>query len=418
MFNVVAVKAPTETELLACRLYNEYAFTINDTIIKARLQEKVKEYYIKKADNEVLDCYNYDAETDKISAYDFIVSLQNLCHSDYLFIEQTNVQGLSLFFKLYKVLYGSFVNTFTTENVNNFIENVIESCEIFKEIVNSIFTDKISTKLFNNTCQKKIDTLKKNNMLLLLSSIIGFINKGIEENIIKNSIEKCLLYHFMISDIKTKDKREDFKNYDSITYRAGGGFIENSAKNLLKNPEDICIKLTEKLFNDLFEHLYSENINPHERFNDVQMKKKKKDKRRQLLFYEKTLMFYYYKQNVPTNILDSTFWIEHMIPNSSEWDGEIDKDRPGNLVPIIESINRSRGNRHIKHYTEHDYKNFMKSIKDIIPTNDEYDEFVKHTPRKATVINNEKYNNFCEKNEKLYVKNIIDCLFCVANKSI
>jgi hypothetical protein len=59
---------------------------------------------------------------------------------------------------------------------------------------------------------------------MILSSIIGYKNKKIDNSIIKKSLEQCLLYHFMVSDLKNKDKKENFKNYDSITYRAGGKF--------------------------------------------------------------------------------------------------------------------------------------------------------------------------------------------------
>ena len=100
---------------------------------------------------------------------------------------------------------------------------------------------------------------------MILCSIIGFKYKRTNISIIKKNLEKCLLYHFMVSDLKNKDKREDFKNHDSITYRAGGSFIENITKNLLSTPEIISNKLTEELFNNLLCQLYNEVNNPYER---------------------------------------------------------------------------------------------------------------------------------------------------------
>ena len=41
-------------------------------------------------------------------------------------------------------------------------------------------------------------------------------------------------------------------------------------------------------------------------------------------------------------MLDNEFSIEHIMPNSSEWEGELDKDRIGNLIPIISEINSQR----------------------------------------------------------------------------
>jgi len=400
----------TETELLACRLFNEVNFDIIDNIFKTELEECIKEYYMTKADGEVLNCYRYDPTKDRINAHDFIVGFQNLCNKKFSnFIDKTDVDGLSLYFKLYKALYGSYINTFTTNNVNIFKEKILDSCNILNQVIITIFTDKINSKLFNNACQEKLHTLKKNNLFMILSCIIGFKNKNTATHIIKKNLEKCLLFHFMVSDLKNKDEREYFKNSDSITYRAGGGFIENATKNLLSNPEIISIKITEELFNKLICQLYNEVNNPYERKMDNG--KNKNDKRRPLKFFEKTIMFYYYKEKIPINMLENKFSIEHICPNSSEWNGELDKDRTGNLIPIISAINSSRGNRHInEYYKTKNGESFCEFIKDIIPEINIYNKIVSHE-KKPIIINNELYNTMCKENELKYKQNFIDCLF-------
>ena len=400
----------TETELLACRLFNEFNFDFIDKIFKTELEECIKEYYTIKADGEVLNCYNYDPTIDKINAHDFIVGFQNLCNKKYpKFIEKTDVDGLSLFFKLYKALYGSYTNTFTSENVNDFKEKIMYSCEIFNQIILSIFTDKINSKLFNNSCQEKITTLKKNNMFMIISCIIGFKNNKTDASIIKKNLEKCLLYHFFVSDLKDKDKREEFKNHDSITFRGGGAIIEGATKSLLIAPEIISNKLTEELFNKLLTQLFIEVNNPYER--KLENGKNKNDKRRFLKFFEKTIMFYFYKEKIPTNMLENEFSIEHICPNSSEWDGELDKDRTGNLIPIISTINSSRGNKHINEYSKtKNGESFCEFIKDIIPKSNLYDNIVFHE-KKPIIQSNELYNNMCKQNEETYTQNFIDCLF-------
>jgi len=400
----------TDTELLACRLFNEYNFDIIDNIFKTELEECIKEYYNNKADGEVLNCFSYDTSMHKINAHDFIVGFQNLCNKKYpKFIDKTDVDGLSLYFKLYKALYGSYTNTFTSENIDDFKEKIMYSCDIFNQIISDIFTDKISSKLFNNSCQEKINTLKKNNIFMIMSCIIGFKNKKTDISTIKKNLEKCLIYHFFVSDLKDKEKREDFKNYDSITYRAGGSFIENVTKNLLSNPEYISNRLTKKIFDDLLCQLYFEVNNPYER--KLENGKPKNDKRRTLKFFEKTIMFYFYKEKIPTNMLEKEFSIEHICPNSSEWDGELDKDRTGNLIPIISTVNCSRGNKHINEYTKtKDGESFRKFIKEIIPKCDVYDKIISHE-KKPIIISNKLYNDMCEENEKKYKQNCIDCLF-------
>ena len=189
----------------------------------------------------------------------------------------------------------------------------------------------------------------------------------------------------------------------------GKGSIDKNAKNLLSYPEEISATLNKDLFDKLLYELFNETNYPHERKLDNG--NNKNDKRRKLKFFEKTLMFYYYKGKIPTNMLDNEFSIEHIMPNSSEWEGELDKDRTGNLIPIISTINSQRGNKHIDSYKKtKDGTEFCKFIKDIIPDYKEYNTIINHD-KKPTIIDNEKYNKLCEKNEKIYQENFINYLF-------
>ena len=110
-------------------------------------------------------------------------------------------------------------------------------------------------------------------------------------------------------------------------------------------------------------------------------------------------------------MLENEFSLEHIIPNSSEWKDKLDKDRTGNIIPIISTINYQRGNKHIENYrkTKEGFE-FFTFIKDIIPNDSEYEDIVIHE-RKPKIKNNDKYNELCNKNETIYKKNFIDCLF-------
>ena len=406
----------TETELLACRLYNNNNFIITDKTFETSLKTSIKEYYKDKSDREVLDCYVFD-DTHNINAHDFIVGFQNLFSKEYDFIGKTDVDGLSLFFKLWKAYKKDFDKSFTTENVNDFIEKITYSCKILQETITNIFTDRISSKLFNNSCQEKLKTLKKNNVLMLLSSIFGFKEQNEDKTKIIKHLEKCLIYHFFVSDLSKKyinlhdkNRKESFKNKDTIQHMAGGGYIENINKLYITNPEIISSTLDKKLFNDLLKELYIETNTPYER--KLKGGRVNNGKRRKLKFFEKTLMFYYYKQKMPTNLLERTFSIEHIVPNSCFWEGKLDKDRTGNLIPIISTINSQRGNRHIDayKYTE-DGQEFFKYIRDIIPETNLYDQIIKHDSGKPIIIDIIKYDTMCTKNEEIYQDNFINCLF-------
>lgn len=402
----------TETELLSCRLYNVYNFDIFDNVFKTSLENSIIKYYDDKAQNEVLECYKFNPELHNINAHDLIIGFQNLCSVNFDFIEKTDADGLSLYFKLWKALYNNYEeNTFNSNNVNKFIDDINYSCILIKETYSIIFTNQINDKLFNNTCQKKFKCLKKNNMFILICFIISHKNNYTHESIIKNYLEKIILYHFLTSDIKDKNKRDEFRNYDGISYTSGGVYIKNLTTKILNTPNIIVDNLTITKFTDLLTFLFNENNNPYER--KLPNGNFKNDKRRILKFFEKTIMFYFYKKKMPTNFLEKEFSIEHICPNSSDWIGKLDKDRTGNLVPIISNINSSRGNKHINQYEKTtEGKEFITFIKDIIPSHSNYDNIVIFD-RKPTIKNIELYNEMCNKNENIYKDCFIKSLFFI-----
>ena len=400
----------TEFELLSSRLYNVTEFVITDEKLHATLICNINEYYKKKSEEEVLECYTFDKD-HPINAHDFMVGFQNLCHENYDFIEETNADGLSLFYKLFKSIYGYLErNMFTTEHINDFIDKIRYSCRIFDKVCKKIFTEDINDKLFNKACGNKITTLKKNNMYVIFSCLIGYYMNHTSESIVMKEIEKCILYHFMVGEIKDKEKRDNYKPMDTIIFESGGAYVDHVSKTMLSHPDKISIKITRKDFSEVISELTSQYNVPCERF--LETGKKKFDKRRPIPFWAKTLYFYYYKEKIPVNMLDNTFSIEHIFPNSSEWDGELDKDRIGNLIPIIASVNCSRGNKHIDEYNKTQTgSDFLNITKDIIPTTDEYNITVRHEDRIPYINNNDKYDEICSRNEKFYRRNFLNILF-------
>ena len=71
-------------------------------------------------------------------------------------------------------------------------------------------------------------------------------------------------------------------------------------------------------------------------------------------------------------------------------------------------MNNIRGNKHIDEY---DSDQFIKFINDIIPSKHIYNSIVKHTKKKPCIIDIEKFNDFCVKNEDNYINNFILNLF-------
>jgi len=398
----------TEIELLACRLYNIINFKIKDNIIEQSIINEIINHYKEKCDNEALICYKYEND-NKLNAFDFIIGFQNYCNTIYQIIEKSENNGTSLFFKLYKNIYNSLDNTFNNQNTNEFIEIISYSCNILKIIYKNIFTEQINNKLFNSTCENKFSTLTKNNLYIIISAIIGFKNKKIEEKKIINSIEKAILYHFLINDIKNIHNRDTYRVCDYIQFDGGGTYIDGFAKKILFNPSLISENVTKENIKKLINDLFQEGIKSFTRI--LENGNKKKDKRRYRKFFEKCLLFYYYKEKVPTNLLNNKFSLEHIYPFSSNWDDEIDIDRFGNIIPIIDEINNKRNNKHISKYIELDSNyNFINFI-DVIPNEDSYNTVILHNDKTPQIINNAKYNEQCKNNEKKYLDNFLKCLF-------
>ena len=409
----------TEQENLASDLFKVMDFTIDEEheLIKYEIQQYVEQYYHENSCDEKLSCYEYNKIDEQLNAYDFMVGIQNYSNNKCVMIEKTDNDGTSLFFKIFKTLYKdkttSWNDTFTTENVNSFIKHIQNVLIILEKISGCIFMKKLvdgSNNLFG-AVNKKLSSLSKNNMYLIIIAIIGYTNINTCECDILKSIEKCILYHFMVSSLTNKDKREEYKLKDGILYEAGGSVVDNKAREFLASPSNISDNITENVMRTLINDLVNENIKNRE-YELRSNGKPKYDKRRPRKMHEKILLYYYYVNNIPTKFLKNDFWIEHMFPFSSSWDNQIDIDRLGNIMPIIDTLNKERGAKHIREYKKIDKDKFLDFIK-IIPTEKLYDQivFVSEENRKPHIKDSEKYNNHCSENERKLIECFLKLMF-------
>lgn len=399
----------TEQEALASRLFNIVEFNITNKLLEYEIKQQLKTYYLDRKNDEILNCYVYDEVNDAMNAYDFMVGFQNYSSSKCALIMKTDNDGLSLFFKIYKCLFkGGFDTTFTTNNIYEFIELMLKVIEILQKIQKNIFMENFtggSNKIFD-AVNKKLKSLTKNNMYLIITSIIGFIKNNISEKDILKSCEICILYHFFVQSLDDKDKKDQYKLHDGILYDAGGAFIDNKAKEYLQTPSLISSRITKTLMQDLLKELTRENVKskPYELRT-----KNRQEKRRPRKVYEKVLIYYYYICKVPTQFLNNIFWVEHIFPFSCTWENEsIDIDRLGNIFPIIDQLNKERSNKHINEYKKIDKTGFLTYV-DIIPEN--YDEIVSHNSKKPQIINCDKFNDVCNSNEDKLINCFIRHLF-------
>jgi len=395
-------------------LFNIVDFQIENKILEYEIKQQLKIYYHERKNDEILNCYTYDENTDLMNAFDFMVGFQNYSHTKCSIINKTENDGLSLFFKIFKILNkGTFDKTFTTSNINKFIELILKTIEILKKIEKNIFMYNFTgggNKIFD-TANKKLHSLKKNNMYLIIISIIGYITNNTPEKEILKSIEICIIYHFFVNGIDDKEKRDKYKLYDAILYEAGGTYIDNKAKEYLKSPSILSNKITETNMRELLNDLMKENIKC-KKYEIRANGKDKCDKRRSRKVFEKVLIYYYFICKIPHNFLKNNFWVEHIFPFSSSWENLIDIDRLGNVFPIIDLINKERNNKHIKEYKKIDKQNFLNFI-DIIPSISIYDNIISHENRKPYIYNSEKYNERCSNNENELIECLLQHLFYI-----
>ena len=401
----------TEIELLACRLHAIVNFTINNKTVNCEIIENIKTFYMERAKNEILACHIY-GDNDIMNAYDFMVGFQYYAHNKCQLIEEPNNDGLSLFFKVYKTLYkGSFDETLNSININDFIAKMLKVITLLQSLCTTVFAENLTGGKIFDSCNKKVRALKKNNVYLIICAIVGYINQTTQDGVILKSLEKCIFYHFFVSDISNKEHKEKFQVSDSIIYESGGAYIDNMASTVYKTPSTISDKITDALMIDIVNTLITENIK-NKSYAVRSNGKDKIDKRRSRKFFEKALMYIYFTNKVPTEFLKHQFWVEHICPFSSDWcDQQLDIDRLGNIVPIIDDLNSKRNVKHISEYKKHDNSHFIEFVKDIIPSYDIYNTICSHTSKKPHIISCHEYNSRCTSNEDVYRDVFIKHLF-------
>jgi len=391
----------TVTELLACQLYDKDDFDINNEKFKIDIKEEISEYYLIKSEDECLDCYIYNKD-DKLNVFDLMAGLQNYSYRNCKIFEEFKCDkddGLPFIYKLWRLLYNNLNESFTNENINEFIMIILKVIDLLKQTTDIIY----DTRLDNVINNKKSIQLKKNNVYELCAAICGYLKTVpvTPDKIIIKSIERTIIYHLTINELKDKNLKSRLNKMNYLAYKAGGGVIDNEAAKLYKNPEMISNLISEDNIRELFKKLIDESV------KGVGAKKNRRLRRA----FETILISAYYKTHMSITYLenDIKYSFEHIVPFSSNYKGyKIDIDRLGNIIPIIHELNNQRGARSIAFYNE-EYSSFIKLL-NIIPDIDTYNQIVEHD-KKPKIIDAIKYNQLCDKNERIYIETFISYLF-------
>jgi hypothetical protein len=270
-----------------------------------------------------------------------------------------------------------------------------------KNINDNIFN--VSSK--NNTCK----LIAKNTLAILFITVISNQLKISKENIIKE-VKKAIIYNTLCSTTYLKnitdENKECIKSYNKLEYVAGTSHIDNMCKTILESDSMKIFNITKKQFEKLLNECLNSCLNEKEIKN-----KESSRKRRTLNLFDKILVSNFYNKKMSNFYLTGDYSIEHISPFSSRWEENtsLDIDRLGNLFPTLDSLNRSRQNTNLEIYYKPEYINFTKNIDELLPKN--YDTINSYKDRKTTIIDTNKYNEYCNINEKLYIKTLVDDLY-------
>jgi hypothetical protein len=399
----------SHNELLAATLF-ETIITIVDQNLKCKIITKIKEYYDNRGNDEVLETYSMELDFNMaISAYDFMVGFQNYCSDEFKIIEHFSADGTSLFFKIYGYLYGSIEkDRFTHDIINGFIDKVLFACNIISQAYKTIMPVNINDNLFNKTSKNDCCKLiAKNPMTILFISVIANKDK-ISDNILIKNVRLVIIYHLLCNQKYLKNVSEEnvkiIKTHDKLEYTAGGSYIDNICKSIIEHDNTKIFDISREIFQNLLNENLKSSLNEKTHYEE-----RSTNKRRQLNFFDKILVSNFFNKKMPNSYLKERYSIEHTSPYSSNWEGSIDINRLGNLFPTLEKINCSRGNNNLDIYYNTANIEFTKFIKELLPEN--YNIINSREGRKTTIVDIDKYNEFCNNNEKLYINTLINDIF-------
>lgn len=392
----------SEGELLASVLFNSQ-IEMTDTEVNRTILANVNKYYAERDKNEILS-YVGEITMNNMNAFDVMIGTQEYMHvKTNGIVPKHSPKGLGLIFKIFKLVKGiDDIDecSFADHDMSSFISSMCYVSNILARVI-----DKIKHPIKDDI--KWTSFLKKNNVFLLVSSILGLKKEGKNENYIVSSLCKTVLYHILCNGI-SKDTDPDelsvMKERNKLKYEAGGSYITNICNKIYRREPDLMFRhLTREMFEKVLYNIF--NVTVYNPTNDSKKKRSYKSKK----FYQ-IIMGIIYKRCIPSSWLDKPFSLEHLIPFSSMWEDELDINRFGNIFPMPLEYNKNRLQYHISKY-----ETICPEINEVFIKRrcsiDVYNSIVEYVGIQPSIIDNDKYNEMCTENETKIVNVITNLLF-------
>ena len=445
----------TESDRTAYLLVNKQDFVIHDLAVLRRLLHYTFCYWKSREHNEALICFHFDETKDKLSANDFLISMQCMMHDMCNLIPSIDGaivdEKLPLIHTLFSALYGDLhAIRFTTETVNNFILRCQRAVHVLTTIHMGMF--QVHCVRSFAKCKNKLFTLGRTHLVIVLLSIVHMqesTSPVYPETTIVKEIEKAILYHLLCREIKDDNLlKKGSKEYDII---AGRGTLTGSSEiqslySSIKRTPNISANITrgrmETVLRKLIRQAYvkrasSREINrkrkrttqkeeeedeegEDEGKEEEEEEEKKEDEkytngRRIITFVESLLMYIFYRRKMPTEHLDHSFHTDHIVPISTTNASMVPLTRLGNLVPVTATMNWERGNQAIDvYYTSEKATELTRFLKELLPTKKTYASIVLHVTGMLPQLKAKKaYGDMCDQNENIYVHTFLSSVYCV-----
>ena len=404
----------TASQMLAGTLY-PIPIVLQDNNISYKLIKYITNFYNLRDEGEILSIdKTIKKDIDNINAFELFVGIQYLMneYSNKTILKFADDKGLALIFKIVKIYYNSKEideNSVKNINISEFINILIKTSTIISKVVER-FTCKADHKLFIKNSDIK---LKKNNLYILCITILSLIKNNVSDQDIIIKTTRAITFHAICNKLKNEEEGSEhyeqivsLKNKDKLKYEAGGSFIDNQCATIYnKNPQLIFENITKI---DI-EHALSIWCNQNNKPKPYKIKGKK---RRQINMIERMVFSIIYRKFVSQHDLqEEKMSVEHLVPYSSNYQGNIDIDRLGNKIPIPFKENIKRSNKHIKEYKNLCPEYYSKNM-DKLMSSEDYNSIVVYDEKKSPVINNNSnYETVCKRNEEFYINKVIEYLF-------
>lgn len=377
-------------DVLAASTY-DILYNSSEIAIYNDIMNEIKNYYITNETNEKLkfdnDGFN---SSNTLNLYQILLGLQYYISNKHTFIPppcDNKGNTLDLIFDLYKNIIDEDFKI-KTDKMGEFIEKLCYCTEFLEKQINILYEDNIN---YAKIKEQKLKTkLHKNGIIILLTYLYYNYNIINTDNINKK-IKKILLYHFLTACIDIKEDKNKYVEYDSIKYVASGKHIPTKIKEI-RDKNQLIIP-TDLQLRELLEYINKNNIS-----EVIKSKKSRKN----INDFKKICLASYFNIMVPNSLLKDQKALDHIIPYSFTWDGELDINRLGNLMLINDIVNKKKGNKSISDEFIRENNLYYYNY----PTNSEFNTICFNNK----IINNNLYNIMCNNREKIFFDILINNL--------